>query len=31
LTFDYESPYTGETEALKIPFGINFFYPTEWL
>ncbi len=29
LTFDYESPYTGETEALKIPFGINFFYPTE--
>jgi hypothetical protein len=29
LTFDYESPYTGETEALKIPFGIDFFYPTE--
>ena len=29
LTFDYESPFTGETEALKIPFGINFFYPTD--
>jgi hypothetical protein len=29
LTFDYVSPYTGDTEALKIPFGINFFYPTE--
>jgi hypothetical protein len=29
LTFDYVSPYTGETEALKIPFGINFFYPTD--
>lgn len=29
LTFDYTSPITGDTEALKIPFGINFFYPTE--
>jgi hypothetical protein len=29
LTFDYTSPVTGETEALKIPFGIGFFYPTE--
>jgi hypothetical protein len=29
LTFDYVSPYTGETEALKIPFGIDFFYPTD--
>jgi len=29
LTFDYTSPVTGETEALKIPFGINFFYPTD--
>lgn len=29
LTFDYTSPLTGETEALKIPFGVNFFYPTE--
>jgi hypothetical protein len=29
LTFNYESPLTGETEALRIPFGIDFFYPTE--
>ena len=29
LTFDYVSPFTGDTEALKIPFGINFFYPSE--
>ena len=29
LTFDYTSPVTGETEALKIPFGIDFFYPSE--
>lgn len=29
LTFEYTSPFTGETEALKIPFGIDFFYPTE--
>lgn len=29
LKFDYTSPYTGETEALRIPFGIDFFYPTE--
>lgn len=29
LTFDYTSPVTGETEALKIPFGIGFFYPTD--
>jgi hypothetical protein len=29
LTFDYTSPVTGETEALKIPFGIDFFYPNE--
>ena len=29
LKFDYESPFTGETEALNIPFGINFFYPSE--
>lgn len=29
LTFEYTSPITGDTEALKIPFGINFFYPTE--
>jgi len=29
LTFEYESPLTGEKEALRIPFGIDFFYPTE--
>lgn len=29
LTFDYTSPVTGDTEALKIPFGVNFFYPTD--
>jgi hypothetical protein len=29
LTFDYTSPFTGETEALKVPIGIDFFYPTE--
>ena len=29
LTFDYTSPFSGETEALKIPIGIDFFYPTD--
>jgi hypothetical protein len=29
LKFNYTSPVTGETEALKIPFGIGFFYPTD--
>ena len=29
LKFDYTSPITGETEALRIPFGIGFFYPAE--
>ena len=29
LKFDYTSPVTGETEALRIPFGIGFFYPTD--
>lgn len=29
LTFDYTSPFTGETEALKVPIGVDFFYPTE--
>jgi hypothetical protein len=28
LTFDYETP-SGEMEALRIPFGVDFFYPTE--
>lgn len=29
LKFEFESDITGETEALDIPFGINFFYPSE--
>lgn len=29
LTFEYTSPFTGETEALRIPFGIDFFYPAD--
>ena len=29
LTFNYTSPFTGETEALKVPIGVNFFYPTD--
>lgn len=29
LTFDYTSPVTGDTEALKIPFGLSFFYPAD--
>ena len=28
LTFQFVSDITGETEALDIPFGINFFYPS---
>ena len=28
LTFEFTSQITGESEALDIPFGINFFYPT---
>jgi hypothetical protein len=29
LKFEYTSPFTGETEALRIPFGIDFFYPAD--
>lgn len=29
LKFEYESPLTGEKEALRIPFGVDFFYPAE--
>jgi hypothetical protein len=29
FTFEYTSPFTGETEALKVPIGVNFFYPTD--
>jgi hypothetical protein len=28
LTYQFTSDLTGETEALDIPFGINFFYPS---
>lgn len=28
MKFDFVSEATGETEALDIPFGIDFFYPT---
>jgi hypothetical protein len=28
MKFEFESEITGEREALDIPFGINFFYPT---
>jgi hypothetical protein len=31
LKFNFTSDITGETEALDIPFGINFFYPTAGL
>jgi hypothetical protein len=31
LKFNFVSELTGETEALDIPFGIGFFYPTTWL
>jgi len=29
LKFEFTSDITGETEALDIPFGVGFFYPTE--
>lgn len=29
LTYDFTSDITGETEALDIPFGAGFFYPSE--
>lgn len=29
LTFNFTSDVTGEQEALDIPFGIGFFYPSE--
>jgi len=29
LTYEFTSDITGETEALDIPFGVGFFYPTE--
>ena len=29
FTFEYESPMTGEKEALKVPMGVDFFYPSE--
>ena len=29
LKFDFTSDLTGETEALDIPLGAGFFYPSE--
>ncbi len=29
LSFEYESPFTGEKEALRVPIGLDFFYPTD--
>ena len=29
LKFEFVSDITGETEALDIPFGVGFFYPSE--
>jgi hypothetical protein len=29
LKYNFKSDLTGEVEALDIPFGINFFYPSE--
>jgi hypothetical protein len=29
LKFEFTSELSGESEALDIPFGINFFYPSE--
>jgi len=29
LTYEFTSDITGESEALDIPFGVGFFYPTE--
>jgi len=31
LKFDFTSDLTGEKEALDIPLGAGFFYPSEWL
>jgi hypothetical protein len=31
MKFQFTSEITGDTEALDIPFGINFFYPYNWL
>ena len=29
MRFDFTSELTGESEALDIPFGVGFFYPSE--
>ena len=29
LSFEYTSPFTGEKEALKVPIGLDFFYPAD--
>jgi hypothetical protein len=29
FSFEYTSPFTGEKEALRVPIGVDFFYPSE--
>ena len=29
MRFEFTSDLTGESEALDIPFGVSFFYPSE--
>jgi len=29
FTFEYTSPFTGDKEALRVPIGVDFFYPTD--
>jgi hypothetical protein len=31
MKFQFQSDITGEVEALDIPFGVSFFYPSNWL
>lgn len=29
FSFEYTSPFTGEKEALRVPIGVDFFYPAD--
>jgi hypothetical protein len=29
FNFEYTSPFTGEKEALRVPIGVDFFYPAD--
>jgi len=29
FTFEYTSPFSGEKEALRVPIGVDFFYPAD--